>query len=174
MENRICNECKREFIPSSGHLKCPICRDKSKMKPCPECGVLIYRRSRLCRTCTGKKVAGTIVIRDEYSGFRTFITRAKRRNKLVNLSVSDVLDVWKRQYGKCAYSGVDLKLPSYKKKNDSIHTASLDRIDSSLPYTKDNIQFVSISINLMKAELTHNQTVELCKIIANHWTSPTT
>lgn len=67
------------------------------------------------------------------------------------------------------YSGIKLTLPSFVKKNSKITTASLDRIDSSKPYTKGNVQFVSTSINFMKGELSHDDTILLCKQIASFW-----
>lgn len=47
-------------------------------------------------------------------------------------------------------------------------TASLDRIDNKLGYTKDNIQWVYRSVNFMKNELDQNEFIEICKQIAEH------
>lgn len=99
----------------------------------------------------------------------TFITRARARGKLGDLSIQDLESVWENQKGLCPYSGVSLQMPSYRQKNNLIYTASLDRIESHLPYSRDNVQFVSAAINHMKGELSHEQTIELCRMIAKHW-----
>jgi len=83
--------------------------------------------------------------------------------------ITHLLDVWNNQKGICPYSGVNLVLPSYSNKNNQIYVASLDRIDSSKKYSKGNIQFVSASLNYMKGQMTHDETIVLCKIIALFW-----
>ena len=47
--------------------------------------------------------------------------------------------------------------------------ASLDRIDSSKPYEKNNVVFVSAPINYMKNIMTEEETVAYCKKIALFW-----
>ena len=46
--------------------------------------------------------------------------------------------------------------------------ASLDRIDSSKGYTKDNVEFVSTSINYMKNSMSKEDTLELIQIIKSN------
>src|SRR5665213_2329427 len=46
---RICEECSRSFQPSSGHLRCPICRSPEKVK-C-KCGALKQPTSASCYPC---------------------------------------------------------------------------------------------------------------------------
>ena len=48
---RICRTCEREYKPSSGHLDCPVCRNKIMVKPCPVCGELMQARSNVCIDC---------------------------------------------------------------------------------------------------------------------------
>jgi len=166
---KTCKQCKKDFIPSSRHFKCPMCRHLEKMKPCCDCGSLIRRQVKRCRSCAIIHRTGIKQPKDKFTGFREFIRRAKNRKKLGNLTLDDLIRVWEQQQGKCPYSGVQLMLPSYRKKNDVIHVASLDRIDSLLPYSGTNVQFVSVAINYMKGELTHEQTIELCRIISANW-----
>lgn len=103
---------------------------------------------------------------DEFTGLREFIRRAKGRNKLGNLTLEMLKERWDNQKGICPYSGVKLQFPSYKQKNSSTTVASLDRIDSNLPYTENNIQFISAAMNYMKNVLSHEETMELCRTIA--------
>lgn len=104
---------------------------------------------------------------DEFSPFKLIFIRSKHRKKHECLmTLDDLKSQWIIQSGKCIYSGVNLRLPTPRNKNnDPIYTASLDRIDSSQGYTKDNIQFVSIAINHAKSNMTHEQMLEFCSVL---------
>lgn len=109
--------------------------------------------------------------RDEYTGFRDFIRRAKYRDNLGNLTLDDLKTQWEKQKGICPYTGIKLILPSYSKnKKHSIHElASLDRTDSNKSYEKGNVVFVSTPINYMKNSMTEEETIAFCKKIAYFW-----
>jgi myo-inositol catabolism protein IolC len=47
--------------------------------------------------------------------------------------------------------------------------ASLDRVDSTKGYIVGNIQFISAAANMAKNNMTHEQMIEFCKIIADNW-----
>lgn len=49
MDSKTCIECKKNFIPSSRHLKCPQCR-KHHQNIC-ECGNKKVRASKQCAEC---------------------------------------------------------------------------------------------------------------------------
>lgn len=109
---------------------------------------------------------------DEYTPFRYHFRNCKSRFKDFNLTLEDIMDVWNRQNGICPYTGILLHSSNYSRINkDPIYSASLDRVDSSKGYTKDNVQFVSRAINYMKNTMSHEDTIRLCKIIANHHNS---
>lgn len=84
--------------------------------------------------------------------FKAILSRAKNRKKFCNLTLDDICDQWEKQKGRCCYTGWLLKLPknSYERLPKTPDRASLDRIDSSLGYTVDNIQFVSLAIQYAK------------------------
>lgn len=106
--------------------------------------------------------------RDEWSPFRACLRSVNKRYKDVGISMEDIRDQWIKQNGKCPYSGVKLTL---EKHGDPIYQASLDRIDSSIGYLKDNIQFVSTPINYMKNTMSHDNTIKLCRIITDYHNS---
>lgn len=108
--------------------------------------------------------------KDKYTGLREFLRRAKNRKKLGDLTLDDLLKQWNKQNGTCPYTGINLKLPTYKKnKHNLIELASLDRIDSNKSYEKGNIMFVSTPINYMKNSMTEQETIDYCKIISLFW-----
>jgi hypothetical protein len=79
------------------------------------------------------------------------------------IEVADLQDQWDRQGGRCALTGEQLSVTMREDRN-----ASLDRINSGGPYSRDNIQWVSKEINIMKNSLPETKFVELCaKVIAH-------
>ena len=94
---------------------------------------------------------------------------SKKRFKDFNLTLEYLKQLWEEQKGICPYTGIQLCLAEYKANhNDPIYTASLDRIDSSKGYTIGNVQFISTAINYMKNTMSHEETINLCNIIAKH------
>ena len=100
---------------------------------------------------------------DEYSPFRCFLENSKKnvkkrvsKNKdkinspknINELTLQDLKEQWETQNGICPFTGWKLKKSNSTSVDDRIsHTpdrASLDRIDSSKGYVKDNIQFVAL------------------------------
>lgn len=106
--------------------------------------------------------------KDNLSSYRWYIRVSSYRNKEMDLTPEYLKEIFENQEGKCVYTKVPLQLWNYKVKggNNKLYTASLDRIDSSKPYVKGNVQFVSMAANLMKHTMTHEETIEFCKIIA--------
>jgi hypothetical protein len=93
------------------------------------------------------------------------------KRKPCYISLDDLKDVWARQNGKCVYTNIELALPaSSSNPNPKISylMASVDRIDSSKPYCKDNIQFVSRNINYAKNNLSHQQMVDFINMIKKY------
>jgi len=81
------------------------------------------------------------------SPFKAILSRAKQRKKEFNLTLHDFYNQWQQQKGRCPYTGWVLKLPKANERLPKTpDRASLDRIDSSLGYTPNNIQFVSLAI----------------------------
>jgi hypothetical protein len=79
-----------------------------------------------------------------------------------NVTIDDLKQVWEKQDGRCKYTGIKLTLPiNSKNTNPDVQykMASVDRIDSSKPYTVDNIQFVSRSANYAKNTMTDEQMI---------------
>ena len=96
--------------------------------------------------------------------------RAKTNKKEFTIDKEYVWDLFVKQGGKCALSGLDI---SFAKDNFSHkvmreHTASLDRIDSSKGYIKGNVQWVHKHVNSMKNNYEQDYFITLCEYVANH------
>ena len=105
---------------------------------------------------------------DEYSPFRRHLSEARRRCKLKNrdleIDVKDLKELWESQDGKCAITGIPManndRSRAISLLSGNPYAASLDRIDSSITYAKDNIQFVCTCVNFMKNQYSNEQIIE--------------
>ena len=77
----------------------------------------------------------------------------------VDIDSFDLLNQLEKQNFKCAYTGELLNVLGIKKSNSN---ASVDRIDSLLGYTKDNIQWVTKNVNRMKNVFSDKEFLETC------------
>lgn len=94
------------------------------------------------------------------SFWNTLKNQAILRNLIFSINIKDVWDLYEKQNRKCALSGRSLSW--------SPRTASIDRINSKIGYTIDNIQIVHCDINIMKNKFDQNYFIQTCKeIISN-------
>lgn len=96
---------------------------------------------------------------------------AKSRGFDFNISACDVWSVYTKQGFVCALSGLDIDFCSNfeKAKTDkTAQTASVDRIDSKLGYSLDNIQIVHKSINIMKWDYSNQELIDNCSRITTY------
>ena len=121
------------------------------------CGCSIHKVSTESRRWTGHC---------EISGrFWGSIKRSARvRDIPFLITIDQAWEKFKSQNGKCALSGIPLGFGS-KGEQSVEKTASLDRIDSNLPYELSNIQWVYKDINRMKLNIPENEFVWLCMCI---------
>lgn len=87
----------------------------------------------------------------------------KKRNKSFDssITVENLQKLLEQQNYKCAISGLPITL-------EISRTASLDRKDSSKPYTIDNVQWVYYTINFMKQTLSDEVFISLCHTISDY------
>jgi hypothetical protein len=94
---------------------------------------------------------------------------AMLRGLSFEITKEDIWHLFKKQNGKCALSGLDICLPrSDEERITGIYTASLDRIDSSIGYTINNIQWVHKFINRMKTNLKEEEFLFLCSRVTDY------
>jgi dUTP pyrophosphatase len=74
--------------------------------------------------------------------------RAKCKDIDFNLDYLFLESLYHKQDKKCYYSGINLKIKGEK----SYDTISLDRVDSSKGYTKDNVVFCLNCVNMFKSD----------------------
>lgn len=93
---------------------------------------------------------------------------ARRRNLEFKITLKYAWELFLKQNSKCALSGVDINLVTRYSYHRHENTASIDRIDSSKGYIKDNIQWVHKRINIMKSNMSDIEFVEMCKKVVDN------
>jgi len=96
--------------------------------------------------------------------YRTIINGAKKRNIDFNITIEEFTNCYT---GNCSLSGFPLKTVKYYAQRVN-QTASLDRIDSSLGYNKENVQWIHKKINTMKMDIPNQEFIYICKKISNN------
>lgn len=85
--------------------------------------------------------------------------RAGKRGLEYDLTPKFLWDLLQEQKYKCAISGLSISIDN---------NASIDRIDSSKGYTKDNVWWVDSKINFMKSNLSLAELISLCNSVASN------
>lgn len=75
--------------------------------------------------------------------------RAKKRGLAFDLTSSFLEELWNKQGGKCALTGIPFKLDEDKANG---YGPSLDKIDPKGGYTQDNVQWLLGLVNTMKSD----------------------
>lgn len=90
---------------------------------------------------------------------------AKSKKRECNVSLKYLSELFEKQEGKCALSGLDL---DFGVSNTVEQTASLDRIDSSLGYIIGNVQWVHKNVNWMKQDMSDGDFLTMCRTIVDY------
>lgn len=155
-------------------------KEKQYISNCPSCGIEKIGRKRdvgkLCKSCNmkviekehrHKKVKQNKLSSAEYCKnhrekykqndkyrlnrlLQQAKIRAKYRNLECTLTIDDLVEIFPKDK-KCPVLGIDLFWGEGSDRNNS---PSLDRIDPSLGYTKDNVCIISWKANRIKSDAT--------------------
>lgn len=108
---------------------------------------------------------------DYHNYLRQVQIRALKTNKEFDIDkyfLKTLLE--EKQHNKCAITGIDIRIYNLEEKKSLFNTASLDRIDSSKGYTKDNVQWVCLGINYMKLNFEEKELHKMLKLIKENYT----
>jgi hypothetical protein len=132
--------------------------ERDKLISCKGCWATTYHVGEKHPSWGGyKKISGTV--------FAKLKTYAARRSLPFELTIEDVYEMFVKQNGRCILTGVEIKFPANCRDSG---TASLDRIDSRLGYTKSNVQWVHRVVNFMKQTLSNEALVDWCRLVVAH------
>lgn len=146
------------------------CQCKCGELSCVEVSSLNRGRSRSCRSCAMEKTRDTRLVPAHY--WLKLTKHSDKRGHSLLLSHEEAECLLKQQNHKCALTGWQIGFGRGRKKSgrhsDGETTASLDRIDSSLNYTKGNVQWVHKDVNRMKQAFSETRLLEMCEAIIAH------
>lgn len=95
-----------------------------------------------------------------------FQKRLSEKNRASTLSVQDLKDIYDKQKGLCALSGVPLTCLLQRGVKTTTN-ASLDRIDPGNGYTKANIQLVCVAVNRLRCDMSIEEFLDWCSKVTN-------
>ena len=75
--------------------------------------------------------------------------RAAKKGILFNIDESHLQQLWKEQQGLCFYSDIQMSLLQ----DDATYSISIERKDSSIGYTQDNVVLCCSAVNRMKNKM---------------------
>lgn len=178
----ICICGKEKFVAVShllaGRVRSCGCSKNIKPAKCKICSIddpnkFYGKEKNLCKTCKIKlgtereKLDIDIglkrrqwALRFQQKSAKNFLTRqicnAKTRSKenglKFEIDIKYVLDLWDKQAGRCAFSGLKM-VHEY----NSLRTVSMDRIDSNVGYAQGNIQLVCKALNFAKNQSSNDE-----------------
>ena len=92
--------------------------------------------------------------------------RANRHNLQFDLTKEFLQELWNKQKGLCALSGIPM---TYELDSGRTFTnVSIDRINTNLGYTQDNIQLVCMAVNQMKSDMSLQELYMFCESIVEN------
>lgn len=114
-----------------------------------------------CRKCmrdreTRRNTNNPVKVRLDYAR-----DRAVKLKREFDLDIDFIKLLIEKQQNRCNLSGIPFD-------REGKFSFSIDRIDSSKGYTKDNVQLVSQYVNVMKNDMAQDLFISLCKNIAKH------
>lgn len=85
----------------------------------------------------------------------TILKDSRKRARMFNLAIDIdqpyLVELWNKQEGRCAISGIQMQTQSGTVANKNPYRASLDRIDNAKGYVKGNVRFTTHWINNAKS-----------------------
>ena len=93
---------------------------------------------------------------------------AVRREIEFTITQQDVIDLWYKQKGRCAVSGVPMTLTHGTTSKHNPTKVSIDRIDNNVGYIKENIQLITWQVNCSKGTFDVEQLFEMCKNVVSY------
>ena len=180
--SNVCKDCRSKSrkslnfkAPDEGTKYCSKCKltlDISKFNKDKSNSTGLHTYCKDCSMENTKKWAST---EDGYFKkiFVDLQQNAKKRNIKVNITADNLKELYEKQNGICALSGIKMTRDLYLDRESNNHIVnkyniSVDRIDSNKDYDKDNIQLVCAIVNRIKIDLNNKELIEMCKVIVNN------
>ena len=154
----LCSHCKK-YKPAKDFSKSTRNKHRDMLNnSCRECYKKAYSENRK-RVNEATALNNVLKVR-----LHDALVRSKKKNLFIDITIKDLQELWNKQDGKCALTGFPMTL-IWGTGVKNIYNLSIDRIDSSKGYTRDNIQLVCSAANMMKGYMEYNELIQFCKAI---------
>ena len=147
-----CSKCRKDKPEDQFHLSRSKGNTAGRVYHCNSCCAKAQRKRNM--TEVGYKA----------NLWQNLLGNAKRRNIVVEIEKSHIQRMYDQQGGMCAVTGLPMQFSALESGKNS-YAVSVDRIDSSRGYYPDNVRLVCARVNLMKMELSDEQTMFWCRAI---------
>lgn len=136
---------------------------------------LVSGKSKSCKFCS---LPRTTFLNPGWKGFEEipqswfhrFVMYSKKNE--FEITIEQVWNLYLLQNRKCALTNLPIDFVHENKRGDKIRgikcSASIDRKNSLLGYTLDNIQLVHKDVNIMKNKYDQEHFINICKLVAKH------
>jgi hypothetical protein len=177
-----CRACRKEYRNTHRiSLNYPVsvtekyCTRCGQTKPSSSFTKAKRYKDGLSTYCTNCKLKSDSAYKRTLKGYLTFKIQTSRREakkdgREFSITLNDLLELWNSQGGKCYYTGRDMEHYSSgnaRTKNPSAVT--IDRLDSSRGYTRDNIALCVWVVNRAKNALSVREFVGMCQEVSNRF-----
>lgn len=162
----ICEKCKRNAKKAATNKNgnCTVCGCKREENE-------FIAGKNLCKRCSNNQnKKRRLINRDKYNENHKKWVKAnienwlrvklisinsnnRNKNRKIEITIDDLVDIWRKQNGKCALTGIAMTHEA------GLKSASIDRKDSILGYTLENVQLVCKTINLGKNTYSNNEMI---------------
>ena len=192
--NDYCKPCKSTYLKRNKYKRsikakeCLICHKVKPAKDYTTCKTRTDGLQNKCKDCCHlvmrqrAQTGGVLVfLKDRLLHSKRRCVQVEKKSKSKRriefaITIDDVIALYEKQKGLCAYSGVKMTYSSYEIKCHRRkpwrmtypYNISIDRIDSSRGYIKGNIQLVCGIVNFMKRDSSEDVFLKMCKKIVEH------
>ena len=156
-----CRNCRRSLELDAFETRSNKNGNPYRAHKCKECTLA---RKRVANNEKIERYFARICVNQRYNHKKGY--RGKTPDGFL-LTPDDLMQIWERQDGKCAYSGI--LMTSHRDGVSRVDlNASLDRRDPTAGYTLDNVHLVCDRVNTMKHTLDEDMFIWWVKNIADH------
>jgi hypothetical protein len=140
-----------------GFKKCYTCNETKPISDFPIKGAKTRHYCTKCQKTNPDIIISSILYRAKKN--------SQKKNREFQITKDDVLELFEKQNGRCFYTNREMEWSSGSKSNTAV---SIDRIDSSKGYVKDNIALCCVVVNYIKHEMTIEEMIDWCSAIVEH------
>jgi len=132
-------------------------------------GIITHRT--ICRKCS-YQIERASWLKEPIRYIRMIVGRAKfralhKKGIPFEITAEDVLDLYNKQNGKCAITGLEITIGTKENKITLPTALSIDQKIPSKGYTIDNVQLVCFWANMAKGTLSQEDFIEMCRKVVD-------